>query len=291
MSAESALALATGTPVANGVVGAQIAEGTLAPEAPKELESTRFTHLAKKESALVKERESFKREKQEFESQREKLTAAEKRVQEFEALKQKDSVAALKFAGFSDTDVMNYLAAAEDKSTPEEKAAKAAQGEIQKFRDEQTKKETEAQTKRNKEVIGKFKNDITKHISNDKDKYEYCNFNGSIAEELILETVSQVFEDTKQIISVEEAAQMVEEYYEGLDKQMSTLKKRQPREAVQEAKKQVEMLKAEVSPGQPNRTTKTLSNRATATVASTIPKTETRSQKRERLIQKLAAGG
>lgn len=296
MSNTSALALATtgstlaGTPglIANGA----IPQETPAPDAaPKDLESTRFSHLAKKESALVKEREALRNEKKEFEAQREKLVAAEKRLQEFDQLKEKDAIAAMKFAGFSDTDIMNYFASMEDKSTPEEKAAKAAQSEIQKFKDEQAKIQQEAQDKKNSEVITKFKSDISKHLASDKDKYEYCNFNGVIAEELILETVYQVLEDTQEVISIDEAAQMVEEYYEGLDKQMSTLKKRQPKEAVEHAKQQVEMLKAEVSPGMPNKSSKTLSNKATVTVANTIPKVETRQQKRDRLIQKLANGG
>jgi hypothetical protein len=53
-----------------------------------------------------------------------------------------------------------------------------------------------------------------------------------------------------------------------------------------EAKAVVEQLKAEVSP-RPDALSKTLTNKSSATVASTITRKETSSEKRERLIRKL----
>lgn len=256
-----------------------------------ELDSTRFAQLAKKESALQKEREQFKLEKEANAQEKEKMKQIHKKLQDFEDMKGKDPVAALKLAGFSETDLFNFMAQAEDKSTPEEKAAKAAQTEIQKFRDEESKKVTLEQERRNTEALEQFQRDINTHITSDKDRYEYCNYHGQLAEELIKETVAAVLDESggKDLITVEQAADMVEGYYEEQDKSMSTLKKRQPKVADIPASVKEEPLKAQVS-ARP--ASKGLSSKATATVSSTtIPRKESASEKRNRLIQKLGSMG
>lgn len=258
------------------------------PEAPKQeaLESTRFAHLAKKEVELQKQRESFKKEQESLTQEREKMKAIHKKLQDFDEMKLKDPVAALKLAGFTETDLFNFIAAAEDNSTPEQKATKAAQAEINKFKEEQSKKEQEAQTKRNTEVLDSFRKDIQKQIASDKDKYEYCNYNGPLAEELIYETVAAVLEESKEVISVQEAAEMVESYYEEQDKAMSNLKKRKPKEPETVIQPQDEPLRAQVSP-RPSTPSKTLSSKTTASVASTVTRKETHAEKRQRLIETL----
>ena len=298
MSKESALASAIATPPppapptpeapveTTTTVGSPGLQETKAPET---LESSRFNQLAKKESEIVKQREQLKKDREAYEAEKEKLRDVNEKLKRFEELKVKDPIAALKEAGFTETDLYNFLSAAEDKSTPAEQAAKAAQAEIKKFQDAEAKKVSEAQAAQNKQVIEKFKTDITKTVGADKDKYEYCNFYGAVAEELIYDTVERVLKDSGELISVEEAAQMVETYYEEGDKAMMTaVKKRQAKEAAQAEEKKDEPLKAEVVPGQPNKpSTKTLTNKLAATVTSTIPKSETRDEKKARLADKL----
>lgn len=283
MSHESALALATGQSPTPPPVTEQ--SPGLAAVAEPTLDSTRFANLARKETEIVKQREAMKTREAELKAMEERLKPIEAKWKEFEDLKAKDQVAAMKMAGFSDTDLINFLAAHEDKSTPEEKAAKAAQSEIQKFKDEQAKIAKDNADKQNTQVIDRFKKDITAFVASDKDKYEYLNHHGALAEELIFEYVSQVHEDSNEIISLQEAADAIEAFYEESDQAMSSLKKRQPKVEVVETKD--EPLKAEVSP----RPSKTLSNRTVASAAATIPRNETPSQKRERLIEKLRNGG
>lgn len=256
------------------------------------MESTRFAHLAKKEAELVKQRAEFKKEQETLTSEREKMKEIHQKLQQFEDMRVKDPVAALKLAGFSETDLFNFIAQAEDKSTPEEKAVRAAQAEIKKFQDEQAKKEKDAEEKRNAEAIDKFRKDISGHVASDKDKYEYCNYNGPLAEELIYETVAAVLEDSKELISVQEAAEMVESFYEEQDKAMATLKKRQPKvEATPAPEAKEEPLKSQVA-ARPTTPSKTLSSKTTATVGSTtIPRKETPQEKRDCLIQKLGSLG
>lgn len=285
MSKESATAMLTESTL-NGVTP------PVAPETPPatDINSTRFAHLAKKESEFVKRQEIYKKEKADFEAEKQKYLSSHDRITKFDELKSKNAREALQFAGFTDTDIINIFADMEDKSTPEERATKAAALEIQKFKDEQTKVQQDEASKKNASVIKKFRNDISTAIETNKDKFEYCNFYGPIAQELIYETVASVLQTDKELISIEEAAQMVESHYEEQDKAMSNLNKRKPKdEAIQEAKDKIEALKPEM-PGSSR--PKTLSNRTAASVASakTAIK-ETPSQKRERLIERLRNGG
>jgi hypothetical protein len=246
-----------------------------------------LSHLAKKEAELQRNREAFKKEQADLAAERQKVLDMAKDVQTFRDLQGKDRIAALKHLGFSDQDLLNYIAAQEDTSTPEEKAARAAQAEIKKFQDENAKKEADAVSKRNADALAAFRADISATISKNPETYEYCNYHGPLAEELIYETVAAVLETEKELISVREAAEMVEQYYEDQDKGMNTLKKRQPKEAAAPAAPAKEVpLKPEVSP-RPS-SARTLSSKTGATVASTVTKTvgETPEQKKQRLISK-----
>lgn len=295
MSNESALALAT-SPTTNptpspSIPSVPVPQSTeVVTTKPQDLESTRFTQLAKKEQAIFKEREAFKLEKESFLKERDALVGADKRLKEFQELKARDPIAAMKFAEFTDTDILNYFASLEDKSTPEEKAVKATQAELKKFTDLQAQKEAEVIDKRNKEAVEKFRSNISTHLEKGREELKYCNFYGPIAEELIFETTSQILADTNELVNVDEVAKMVEEYYEGIDTQMESIRKKPVKEAVADAKAQIEQLRPEVSPGQPNTMrTRTLSNRATATSSASVPRQESKEEKRERLIQKLAS--
>lgn len=259
------------------------------PQATTELESTKFTALAKREQALVKEREALKREKDALESERARVKEVLTPFEQFKVLKEKDPVEALKNLGFSETDIVNFLAAEKKEPTMEEKAAAAAKGEIENFRKEQAEKESKVQAEKNIQLIKSFENQITNTITKEADKFEYCNFYGKIAEAQIMETVQQVLIDTGDLISAKEAAQMVEDMYEAEDKAMSErIKKRKP--LVPEPVQVIPdaPLKPSVAGVPPK--PKSLTNAATATVATTVNRKETSEQKRARLEEALRSG-
>lgn len=245
-----------------------------------------ISHLAKKEAELQRNREAFKKEQADLAVERQKVLDMAKDVTTFRELQGKDRIAAMKHLGFSDQDLLNYIAAQEDTSTPEEKAARAAQSEIKKFTDEQAKKENDAQLKRNADALQAFRTDISSTISKNAETYEYCNYHGPLAEELVYETVAAVLAGEGTLIPVKEAIEMVEQYYEDQDKGMNTLKKRQPKEAAPQAPAKEVPLKPEVNPRPSNQ--RSLSSKTGTTVASTVPKvaSESPEQKKQRLINK-----
>lgn len=282
------------------------------PNMGDKLTSSRFAHLSKKEAALVKEREAFKKEMEAFkaeQSEASKYRKAWEMVNEIAELQKTDAVAAMRKAGFSDQDLMNFLSQAQDNSSPEEKATKMAKAEIEKFRAEQNKlmednnkKAEELKKVGEDRTIAKFKNDIGSHIKSDVDKYEYLNFYGEAAQELVYETISAIMNDSGEMVSVDEASQMVEDWYEENDKAMNSLKKRGVHRVVKPAESAaVKSEPARAPSAQMPKTTsrveskqfvdnriptKTLSNRAAATTASLVQSELSHEQNKQAIIEK-----
>lgn len=226
-------------------VSAQPIKQVAQPTAAEKLTSTRFAHLSKKEAALVKEREGLKREMEAFKAQKSEIDKYKKSwemVNEIAELQKTDAVSAMRKAGFTDADLMNFLASSQDNSTPEEKAAKIAKTEIDKFRSEQSKIQEESNKKAQEakkieedRTIARFKGDINTHVKATAEKLEYCSFYGEAAQDLIYETISSILADSNEMISIEEAAGLVEDFYEEQDKAMESLKKRSARKPAPKA--------------------------------------------------------
>lgn len=295
MSKQSAMNMATGSTASVAspslVAGSPPVDATVSPvegtvtqavEAPRTLDSDRFAKLARKESQLVKEREEFKKEK-------EWVSERKQRWDKFEQTKSQDPVEALKMVGFTDTEIFNALSGSVPKEiTPEERAAQIAKEQIEAYKKEvETQKVTEQQAA-DKRTLTNFKNRITNTLSKDPDKYEISLYNGKAAEDLIYETMlvdAQNLKEGEQLMSLEEAAEEVEEYYKSYFEGARSLKKLTPQ--------QVEEIKEEIKQQAPIQKSKTLTNAAAPTVAATVNtgKRESREEKRERLINQVRMNG
>lgn len=300
MSKEAAVALLTGEPVApiQGVTEvttdkpAEAVAGTV-------LDSDRFAKLAAKEASLQKDRENFKTEQQKVYEREGKLRAIEKQILDFEEMRSKDPIQALKILGFTDTDVFNALAGNEKPAaTPEEIARLATQDELKKYEQAQLQAQAKVQAERDTKAIAGYKDAIGKVIEKQADKYEYCNFYGPVAQDLVYETVLQIMEDeqkagsaiTTPMDAMREAIELVEGFYEEDDKSRMSLKKRQPKvEATAPAPTPPPQRTRSVSTPAA-KPVPTLTNKTTATVSSQANGRETSSQKRTRLENMLRGG-
>jgi hypothetical protein len=308
MSNQSALALATGNvqpaTTGNAVSESTALEGGAKEQAPLKndvppsqpnINSKAFSHLAKKEAEL-------QRQRQEINAEKAKIDGINKQYNEFLRQKKEDPIAALKTLGFSEADVFNYMAAQQPvEQTPEEKAVAAASAaaelKIKAFEEAQAKKELEQQKAADNTLIRGYRNDVAKVIQSDPNKFEYCAYHGPVASDLIYETVLAVVKNSggKDVPDPHEAAEMVEEYYEQQDQAMMTLKKRQPKlpastppPAKEPERTRTLVEKPKYEPPKPART---LTKNATVTAASAKSvSNETRDQKRERLMQRLRDG-
>ena len=288
MSAESALTLATGNPVQAPVVAQEVVATEVKTEAPKELESTRFSHLAKKEAELQKQRDEFKKEREAILEEKEKIRPLAEKLKRFEQLKKENPIEAIKMLEFSDEDFVNFMASREDTSSPEEKARKAAMSEIEKFQNEMKKKELDATKAQNEKIINEFKQNISRVIESDKDKYELSNMVGPQSQELAFDFVAECVNLGMEAPYADEAAEYVEKYYEDYFKELMKAKKLMPQEAVQQAKEAAKQVDAPLKPEVSPKPAPTLNSKASASVASTVTRKETPSEKRERLIRQLS---
>jgi hypothetical protein len=305
MSREAAMAIAasntpatTEAPALENNAALAAVEGEKAPAAPvDDLVSTRIAQIAKKEAKYQAEVEAYKKQLAEFNQNKAKFDPFYERYKQFEEMKAKDPVAAIKLLGFSDTDYINFVAGQEDKSTPEERAEKIAEAKIAAFEKKQQEKEAAALNQRHQETISQFQKSIGNTIKADPEKFELCNFYGEAAEQLIYETVNEGFKQELETnpdavpMSAAEAAELVEAYYEEHAAKMAALKKLNKQKTEIEAPvaaKKDEPLRAEVKPGMPKKTT--LTNNAAPTVAATVKRPESRTEKRERLMAALRAG-
>lgn len=298
MSKEAAMAIATGVaPVAPVIPPA---EGTTAAPPADDLVSSRIAQIARKEAKYQEEMVAYKKDLASFQEKKGKFDPFYERYTQFEEMKAKDPVAAIKMLGFSDTDFVNFVASQEDTSTPEERASKAALAEIDKFKKTQAEEEAQRNDMRNKEAISQLQKGIGEAIKADADKYEFCNFYGEGAEALIFQTIQEGFrEDIKtnpnaEPMSAAEAAELVEKYYEDQATSLTKLKKLNKTDVpVVEAPKEEPLRATVVTPPKapiPPPVVRTLTNRQTPPAAASIRKQESAGEKRERLMRALSAG-
>lgn len=275
MSKETALAAITGAPVVTPPA---------APATPT-VDSDRFAKLAASEQKIVKDREALKAERAKYDEDIAKLKPVQEQLTQFEELKKTDKIAALKLMGFTEEDIFNFLSNKEEPKelTPAEIAAQAAREEIEKDRALRKEEQDKLANENNEKAIKAYREEISKSVQADVDKYEYCAHYGAVAEEIIYDTILEFMQDDATLTPVDamkEAMEAVENMYENQYKALSTLKKVKPKEVVVEEKKEPPKKQVGIPP------------RPALTKPPPPPAgRETPAQKRERLENLLRGGG
>jgi hypothetical protein len=272
-----------------------------------ELQSSRLAILAKKEAKIQREREEFQRQREAWLQEKKQADEYLKRGKEFDETRKTDPVAALKMIGFTDAEIMNYLAGQASKAdpTPEDIARKAAQEEIEKLKIEQTEAQKKQEEARNERLVTNLKSQISNAIKSEAEKFEYCAFEGPAAEDLAYEIIVETLKESDELITAEEALALAEDYYEMRDKEMTKLRKRQAGQPVEAAvpptaleinteKEAPSSMKRGLPPKSnvaPPQRAKPLTNQITANAPSvSAPRRETREEKKERLAEALRRG-
>lgn len=323
MSKESAMALATGIAPVNPAVAAGAPNEPSTPaQAPTQAADPRLQSLLKKETEIVRQREVFNRQKQEWEEKSKRADEILGRGKQFEDMLKTDPVAALKLIGYSETQIFNVMAQANEapKEKTAEEIARETTEKMLKERDENDQKTRSEQTAQANEraVVNGIKSLITK--PENLEKFELCSLSGSHAEDQIKQTLYQfVAEDQKDAQSrgikyeiteeqagklLEEAAEAVEGLYRENIKEVSSTKaftammkemgwsKAEIQAALAEAEAPVTTTVITPPPNsQAPLRPKTITNRVAATTqAMTTNRPETERQKRDRLETILKTG-
>lgn len=303
MSKETALASIPGAvaptpaPTTNANAGAP-----LTVDSGNAVDSTRFAQLAKKEARQVQRDLELKKKEETLKTLEADLQKKMVPFNEFEKLKETDKIAAMRSLGFTETDIFNFLADKKVEPTIEEKAAAAAQATIDKARKEDADKAIALQKEHDQKLITRFKGEFPKLALADPEKFEYVTHNGEAAFHLAFTTANQILADTGEMISAQEALEIVESFYEEEDKAMSGIKKRAPKLSTEGgdnlgkssdengARSRVVTDERGKPVEAPVVRARGITNAVTATAAATVKRRETPGEKRERLMEALRRG-
>jgi hypothetical protein len=254
------------------------------PEAPKEHLSSKFAALARKEKAALQKMQQAKQIEAELKAREAKIAELESKLNERESWfgKAKENPdEALQRLGLSYSDLTDYYLNGK-KVTPDLQV-KAMEDKFNSFVKQQEEKEklaAEESKKRaqqeHEQTIAQFRKQVTDFVSSKPEQYELINMFDS--SELVIATIEAHFEKTQQVLSNEEASNLVEKFLE-----------EQVEKSVQSKKFQGKFTKATPSQdGQPQKSpagSKTLTNNVTSSAPSLLPaRTE-----QDRLQRALAA--
>lgn len=236
-----------------------------APEpAPEKPRADRFALLARKEQDLLRKQQAVKQQQQILAQQAEQLRAFE------QAKKQAllNPLDALKHLGLTYEQITEFVLN-DNKPTPNAEVMSVRQ-ELEEFkraqREEQEKlleQTREMQTREQQAIIESFREEVGEYVSQHAETYELTNLYGGA--NLVSDVIEEHFKQSGKLLTIPEAAKLVEEHYEELARKAQQTKKF----AVTQQK--VASTQAQTAASAP-KLGPTLSNDLSANVAAGVPK-------------------
>lgn len=216
-----------GVPVPSPEVAAP-PEGTVPPAAaapkPEENVARQFAALSKKEKAIFREKEALKAERAAFEAER---TQA-RELQEKYGKRPASPKEALERYGYSYKDATDFTL--NDEQPTAEQIARDAVRSVEEMRAEQTRRDQQAAEDAQKaaaqqaeDTVTEFKGEIHDFLTEKADDYELINFHE--AQDVVYHTVREHYERTGKLLSIPEAANLVERHLEDRMQKLQSTKK------------------------------------------------------------------
>jgi len=236
-----------------------------APEpAPEKPRADRFALLARKEQDLLRKQQAVRQQQAQLARQAEELRAFE------QAKKQAllNPLDAIKQLGLTYEQITEFVLN-DNKPTPNAEVMSVRQ-ELEEFkraqREEQEKlleQTREMQTREQQAIIESFREEVGEYVSQHVETYELTNLYGGA--NLVSDVIEEHFKQSGKLLTIPEAAKLVEEHYEDLARKAQQTKKF----AVTQQK--VASTQAQTAAPAP-RMGPTLSNDLSANVAAGVPK-------------------
>lgn len=191
------------------------------PEAPKvetppveiPKENAKFNELLKKEKMLYRTKQSLTQKEQAILVKEKALADKEAKL----AAAQTNPLEALKYLGWT-VDQINQFAL--ENKIPVDKHVMDVRNELESFKKQQIEEKQKALEEAQKQasaetqiVIDNYREQIKEAIVKQPEKYELTNLYDDNFE-TVYEVISQHFASTNKVLSIEEAADLVEKYYE-----------------------------------------------------------------------------
>ena len=217
-----------------------VAEAALAappPEAAplKERSSERFAALARKEAEVYRRAQAVKQQQAEFvrqmEAQRAEMMRQAEEIKAYQSAKQAaalNPLDALKQLGLTYEQITEYVLN-DNKPTPTAEVQSVRQ-ELEAFKKqarEEQEKLVRAQrdqiAREQQQIVENFREEVSEYVSQHSDAYELTNLYGGAS--LVFDVINEHFNQTQKLLSIPEAAKLVEEHYEDLAKKAQATKK------------------------------------------------------------------
>jgi hypothetical protein len=196
-----------------------------APEpAPEKPRADRFALLARKEQDLLRKQQAVKQQQQILAQQAEQLRAFE------QAKKQAllNPLDALKQLGLTYEQITEFVLN-DNKPTPNAEVMSVRQ-ELEEFkraqREEQQRlleEQREMQTQEQQAIIETFREEVGEYVSQHAETYELTNLYGGA--NLVSDVIEEHFKQSGKLLTIPEAAKLVEEHYEELARKAQQTKK------------------------------------------------------------------
>jgi len=263
-----AAAQASSAPESELLLGIPQKEAEKQPEKTEEVDySSRFAALSRREKQLIDKERRIKEMESKYKDNDSNYKSWEEKKANFK--KNPDSI--FEEVGMTFDEMVNFKLgiAAEEKVPGPDDMYKKLKLELEQDFDSKAKAKEELEQKTKKEAreqqnaqtIENFKTEIVETVKRQADKYELINYQGNY--DLVYDVVQQYFNETEEVLSLEQAADHVEAYLESLVEGATKLKKFQSRFAPKSETQQPIEGAFKTNPGQ-EQTPKTLSNALTS---------------------------
>jgi hypothetical protein len=193
-------------------------------EKPAPPKADRFAMLARKEQDLYRKQQAVKQQQAAIAAQAEQIRAFE------QAKKQAllNPLDALKQLGLTYEQLTEYVLN-DNKPTPNAEVQSVRQ-ELEEFkrqaREEQERileQQREMQTREQQQIIEQFRSEVNEYVEQHAENYELTNLYGGA--HLVSEVIEEHFRQTQKLLTIPEAAKLVEEHYEDLARKSLATKK------------------------------------------------------------------
>lgn len=187
------------------------AQGAPAGEAQDADFSRKFAALSKRQKELFLKEQALKEQESKY-----------KPYEELEVLKQKNPLEFIKKSGLS-VDQIIEMAIKEGEPPSVDDKFSAMEKKYNDLVAKMEAKEKEARENEEKKTIDAFKKNLENELKSKADKFELVNALGVF--ETVYDVIAEKFQQTGEIISTDEAAEMVENYYFNEAKKLKNVKK------------------------------------------------------------------
>jgi len=194
------------------------------PEKPKERASDKFAVLARKEAEIYRRQQAVRQQQAEIARQAEEIKA----FQEMKRQARLNPTEALKQLGLTYEEVTEYLMN-DNKPTPSAEVMSVKQ-ELEEFKRQQQaeqkrllQEQREAAEAEQQQIVEQFHEEVSDYVSQHAETYELTALYGGA--NLVWQVIEENFKQTQKLMSIPEAAKLVEEHYEELARKAQATKK------------------------------------------------------------------